>query len=40
MREYGLVVLGMHDDNDTARRLYERLGFVNLHEMETWGRAV
>jgi RimJ/RimL family protein N-acetyltransferase len=27
------------DDNVAARRVYERLGFVLAHEVETWERA-
>lgn len=34
--EHGLVTLGLYDDNIPARRLYERLGFVIVHEVETW----
>lgn len=34
--EQGLVTLGLYDDNVTARRVYERLGFVVAHEVETW----
>jgi hypothetical protein len=26
----------MYDDHHTARRRYERLGFVTHHEEETW----
>lgn len=37
--EHGLVTLGLHDDNLTARRVYERLGFVLAHEVETWRRT-
>ncbi|WP_206074644.1 GNAT family N-acetyltransferase [Antribacter gilvus] len=36
VRDHGLVVLGMYDDNDVARRVYERLGFELMHEVETW----
>jgi len=36
--ERGLVTLGLYDDNDAARRVYERLGFVLAHEVETWER--
>ncbi|HEV6953752.1 MAG TPA: N-acetyltransferase [Promicromonospora sp.] len=32
----GLVTLGMYADNDGARRLYERLGFVVVHRVESW----
>jgi ribosomal protein S18 acetylase RimI-like enzyme len=35
--EHGLVTLGLYDDNVVARRVYERLGFVLAHEVETWG---
>lgn len=34
--ERGLVTLGLYDDNHAARRVYERLGFVLEHEVETW----
>ncbi|WP_129787588.1 GNAT family N-acetyltransferase [Promicromonospora panici] len=34
--ERGLVTLGLYDDNAAARRVYERLGFVVVHEVETW----
>ncbi|PUB25412.1 FR47-like protein [Promicromonospora sp. AC04] len=34
--ERGLVTLGLYDDNVPARRVYERLGFVVAHEVETW----
>ncbi|MEU4362869.1 GNAT family N-acetyltransferase [Promicromonospora sp. NPDC023987] len=37
--ERGLVTLGLYDDNVAARRVYERLGFVLAHEVETWHRA-
>ncbi|WP_454856998.1 GNAT family N-acetyltransferase [Promicromonospora soli] len=37
--ERGLVTLGLYDDNVAARRVYERLGFVMVHEVETWERA-
>ena len=37
--EHGLVTLGLYDDNVAARRVYERLGFVLAHEVETWHRA-
>lgn len=37
--ERGLVTLGLYDDNCAARRLYERLGFVLAHEVETWHRV-
>ncbi|MFC8797988.1 GNAT family N-acetyltransferase [Promicromonospora sp. NPDC057138] len=33
---HGLVTLGLYDDNVAARRVYERLGFVLAHEVETW----
>lgn len=36
IRDHGLVTLGMHADNDPARRVYERLGFRVIHEVETW----
>ncbi|GAB2478425.1 hypothetical protein GCM10027063_19850 [Promicromonospora xylanilytica] len=36
--ESGLVTLGLYDDNAAARRIYERLGFVLAHEVETWHR--
>lgn len=32
----GLVTLGMYADNDGARRVYERLGFVVAHRVESW----
>jgi GNAT superfamily N-acetyltransferase len=35
----GMVTLGMYSDNDVARRLYERLGFVCAHAF-TSGRIV
>lgn len=35
----GLVTLGLYDDNLAARRVYERLGFVLAHEVETWHRV-
>jgi ribosomal protein S18 acetylase RimI-like enzyme len=34
--ECGLATLGLYDDNHAARRVYERLGFVLAHEVETW----
>jgi len=37
--ERGLVTLGLYDDNVAARRVYERLGFVVAHEVETWQRV-
>jgi ribosomal protein S18 acetylase RimI-like enzyme len=37
--EHGLVTLGLYDDNVAARRVYERLGFVLAHEVETWERV-
>jgi ribosomal protein S18 acetylase RimI-like enzyme len=37
--EHGLVTLGLYDDNVAARRVYERLGFVLAHEVETWHRV-
>ncbi|MFD7022674.1 GNAT family N-acetyltransferase [Promicromonospora sukumoe] len=37
--EHGLVTLGLYDDNVAARRVYERLGFVLAHEVETWRRG-
>jgi ribosomal protein S18 acetylase RimI-like enzyme len=37
--EHGLVTLGLYDDNVTARRVYERLGFELAHEVETWERV-
>jgi predicted GNAT family acetyltransferase len=37
--ERGLVTLGLYDDNVAARRVYERLGFVMVHEVETWERV-
>jgi ribosomal protein S18 acetylase RimI-like enzyme len=37
--ERGLVTLGLYDDNAAARRVYERLGFVLAHEVETWHRV-
>ncbi|MFJ3406803.1 GNAT family N-acetyltransferase [Promicromonospora sp. NPDC090134] len=37
--ERGLVTLGLYDDNAPARRVYERLGFVLAHEVETWRRG-
>ncbi|MFI2364916.1 GNAT family N-acetyltransferase [Promicromonospora sp. NPDC019610] len=37
--ERGLVTLGLYDDNTPARRVYERLGFVLAHEVETWRRG-
>jgi len=37
--EHGLVTLGLYDDNVAARRVYERLGFVVAHEVETWQRV-
>jgi ribosomal protein S18 acetylase RimI-like enzyme len=37
--ERGLVTLGLYDDNLAARRVYERLGFVVAHEVETWERV-
>lgn len=37
--ERGLVTLGLYDDNVAARRVYERLGFVVVHEVETWRRG-
>ncbi|WP_285102404.1 GNAT family N-acetyltransferase [Promicromonospora sp. MEB111] len=36
--EHGLVTLGLYDDNAPARRVYERLGFVLAHQVETWRR--
>jgi ribosomal protein S18 acetylase RimI-like enzyme len=36
---HGTVTLGMYSDNDVARRLYERLGFVCAHRF-TSGRLV
>lgn len=33
---YGLVTLGLYADNAPARRVYERLGFRVIHEVETW----
>lgn len=35
----GLVTLGLYADNVTARRVYERLGFVVAHRVETWQRV-
>jgi ribosomal protein S18 acetylase RimI-like enzyme len=37
--ERGLVTLGLYADNDAARRVYERLGFVLAHEVEEWRRV-
>ncbi|MFD2024235.1 GNAT family N-acetyltransferase [Promicromonospora aerolata] len=37
--ECGLVTLGLYDDNVAARRVYERLGFVLAHQVETWHRG-
>lgn len=36
LREHGLVILDLYADNDTARRLYRRLGFALVHQVETW----
>ncbi|WP_423464046.1 GNAT family N-acetyltransferase [Promicromonospora sp. MS192] len=33
---HGLVTLGLYADNLAARRVYERLGFVVAHRVETW----
>ncbi|GAB3166365.1 hypothetical protein GCM10027059_25290 [Myceligenerans halotolerans] len=33
---HGMVTLGMYADNTAARRVYERLGFRVIHEVETW----
>ncbi|MBL0885772.1 GNAT family N-acetyltransferase [Myceligenerans indicum] len=33
---HGMVTLGMYADNTVARRVYERLGFRVIHEVETW----
>ncbi len=36
LAEAPLVTLGMYADNDTARRLYRRLGYETAQEFESW----